>query len=196
MNIIYPNYKINQTEIKTDKKLLVIHSTACTAKTCISWFRSKRNKRSSAHDLITINGDIYNFINHDFISWHAGVSQYKDYPTSLHGKEWFSVNPCSIGIELEGPPEEIGLDGWPDNQINALIEYCVKIKERFPGIKLTDHHRIAAYGIKKNGKIIGYKKDTTGNIIRGRKGDVTRATDDINKFPWKRLLKMTGIEEA
>lgn len=196
MNIIYSNYKINQTKTKTDKKIVVIHSTACKAGTCISWFRSSKNKNSSAHDLITINGDIYNFVNHDFISWHAGVSTYKDYPTSLHGKEWFSVNPYSIGIELEGPPEILGLDSWPDDQINALIEYCVKIKERFPEIKLTDHYRVAAYAIKKNGKIIGYKKDTAGNIIRGRKGDVTRATDKINKFPWERLLKMTGIEEA
>jgi N-acetyl-anhydromuramyl-L-alanine amidase AmpD len=108
-----------------------------------------------------------------------------DYPTKLKGVDWKSVNVCSIGIELSGPPTSINKiikknnwnlqlwTGWPEKEIQALINLCINIEERWPGIRLTDHSTIAP----------------------GRKSDVKKK-GGIDRFPWDRLLSETGIEEA
>jgi len=123
-------------------------------------------------------------VDEKYIAWHAGYSSLKNYPTSLNGKNWESLNVCSIGIELAGPPSAINRiaenrgwdmrwDGWPELEIQALIKLCKDIKKRWPDIKLTDHSTIAPK----------------------RKGDVKKG-EGIDLFPWKRLLMQTGILEA
>ena len=196
MNIINVDYNKNQTRIVTDKKLIVAHWAGCSFKTCLSWFKSAHNKRSSAHYIIDINGDVYQLIDNRDISWHAGVSVYKDYPTVLNGVDWFSLNVCSIGVELAGPPSILSLPGWPDAQINAFITLCSSIKVEYPLIKLTDHSTIAAYAKKDTtGKIIDYKRNKDGSIKRGRKPDVLKGKG-VNLFPWKQLLINSGVPEA
>jgi N-acetylmuramoyl-L-alanine amidase len=174
----------NKTKWKKDNLLLVIHWAACTGPQCIYWFQCPGNKGSSAHYVIDRNGLITNMVPEKYIAWHAGFSSLKDYPTKIRGQEWKSVNVCSIGIELAGPPTSINKiaekrgwamhwDGWPGPEINALIELCIDIKNRWPEIKLTDHSTISP----------------------GRKSDVKKGRG-IDIFPWNRLLKETGIEEA
>jgi N-acetyl-anhydromuramyl-L-alanine amidase AmpD len=106
------------------------------------------------------------------IAWHAGYSSWKDYPT--YGT-WQSLNPCSIGIELEGPPSSIGTKGWPDTQIEKCAELCKDIRIRWPEIKLIDHWRISP-----TNKI---------DVIKG-----TGYAEDV--FPWGKLLEWSGVEEA
>lgn len=174
----------NQTRWKKDNLLLVIHWAACTGAQCIYWFRCPGNKGSSAHYVIDRNGKITQMVDEKYIAWHAGFSSLKNYPTKIHNQEWKSVNVCSIGIELAGPPSSINKiaekegwtmrwDGWPESEIQALIDLCKEIKTRWPKIKITDHSTISP----------------------GRKSDVKKGKG-IDIFPWKRLLSESGIEEA
>ncbi len=179
-------------------KLVVIHWTAGSFNSCLRWFQAPNNKRSSAHYVISELGKIVQMVDEESVAWHAGISSWKDYPTYpastnnivnpwvvsettdgekiKHRKyyDWNSLNPCSIGIELAGPPSCIGLKGWNDEQIEALVELCRDIRIRMPDIKLIDHSRICATKI---------------DVIKG-----TGYEEDI--FPWDRLVDDTKMIEA
>jgi len=152
-------------------KLVVIHWTAGSFNSCLRWFQAPNNKRSSAHYVISELGKIVQMVDEESVAWHAGISSWKDYPT--YGN-WNSLNPCSIGIELAGPPSCIGLKGWNEEQLDALVELCRDIRIRMPDIKLIDHSRICATKI---------------DVLKG-----TGYEEDL--FPWGRLLSESGMIEA
>lgn len=173
MNIIWtPTRNYNKGKDKKNQ-LLVIHWIAGRARDCVNFFQSAYAGRS-AHYVIGCDGAIVQMVAEQDIAWHAGISRYKDFPTKdpVFG-EWDSLNPCSIGIELEGPPSCVNLDEWPDKELISLIELCKDIASRNPGIKLIDHSSISP------GKI-----------------DVKKAGHPQDVFPWSMLLQQTGIPEA
>lgn len=180
MNILKVKCK-NFTKIKTNKLLIVIHWAACTGRQAVYWFTCPGNKVSSAHYVIDKKGNVTQLVDEKYIAWHAGYSSLKDYPTILNNRNWMSLNVCSIGIEIAGPPMSINKQekiinkwtGWPEQEIQALIQLCKEIKIRWPNIKLTDHSTISP----------------------GRKTDVKKGKG-IDKFPWERLLNETEIKEA
>lgn len=162
----------NVTKIATKKLIVVVHWAACTGPQCVRWFLSP-GCRTSAHYVIDRFGKITQMVKEKYIAWHAGYSRLKDYPTTLRRRDWQSLNVCSIGIELGGPPARVGWPGWPEPEIKALIALCRDIETRWPGIKLTDHSTIAPK----------------------RKYDVKKGTG-IDLFPWERLLTETELMEA
>lgn len=151
--------------------LIVIHWVAGSFNSCIRWFQALGNNRSSAHYVISELGKIVQMVDEGDVAWHAGRSKWKDLPT--YGI-WDSLNPCSIGIELAGPPSSIGLRGWNDEQIEALVVLCKDIHRRYPDIALIDHSRICSTKI---------------DVIKG-----TGYKEDV--FPWQRLLDESGVREA
>lgn len=153
-------------------KLIVIHWIVGTLDACVRWFQAPSNNKSSAHYVIGVNGEIVQMVEEENIAWHAGVSSWKDYPT--YGM-WQSLNPCSIGIELAGPPSSIGMKGWPKSEIIACAELCKDIHIRWPEIKIIDHSRISP----------AVKID----VIKG-----TGHPEDV--FPWTELLELSGVPEA
>ena len=164
-----PNYT------PVDKKLIVIHWVAGSAKGCINWMINPMSQ-VSAHYVVDRFGAVTQLVEEQDIAWHAGRSSLPGYPTDWNGTEWKSLNPCSIGIELEGPPSSVnGMESWHGEQISALVGLCKEIAARNPGIKLTDHSRISP----------------------GRKIDVIAGTgNEEDVFPWDEFVKMTGIQEA
>lgn len=169
----------NKTKITTKKELIVVHWAGCTGDACVRWFLCP-GCRTSAHYVINRFGEITQMVSEKHIAWHAGYSKLKDYPTTLRGKDWESLNVCSLGIEVGGPPKWLRDHGhhewpvgWPEDMIKALIALCKDIATRHPGIKITDHSTIAP----------------------GRKYDV-KTGKGIDLFPWERLLKESGLEEA
>ena len=147
--------------------LIIMHWTACTTQQAITWFK-KKESRVSAHYVIDHTGTVIQMVDEKNIAWHAGVSGLKDYPT--YG--WGSLNPCSIGIELEGRPSDIGLTEWDDRQLTSAIELCHQIHFRYPWIKITDHSSVCVDKI-----------------------DVKKGTG-IDVFPWNNFIYLTGVEEA
>jgi len=158
-----------------DKKLIVIHWVAGTGQGCINWMTNPKSK-VSAHYVIDRQGKITQMVEEQDIAWHAGVSSLGNYPTTWEGKEWSSLNPCSIGIELAGPPSSVEkMSCWPGIQIDSLVSLCKDIATRHPGIRITDHSTISP----------------------DRKIDVKTGTgrpEDI--FPWRDFITATGMKEA
>jgi N-acetylmuramoyl-L-alanine amidase len=151
--------------------LLVIHWIVGTAEAGIRWFQAPNNNQSSAHYIVSEMGEIIQMVEEKDVAWHAGKSKWKDYPT--YGL-WNSLNPCSIGIELAGPPSRIGRNSWPECEIQKCVDLCKDIKIRHPEIKLIDHSRICSTKI---------------DVIKG-----TGFPEDV--FPWEKLVRESGIEEA
>jgi N-acetyl-anhydromuramyl-L-alanine amidase AmpD len=151
--------------------LLVVHWVAGSFNSCLRWFQAPNNNRSSAHYVISERGKVVQMVSEEDVAWHAGISRWKNYPT--YG-EWNSLNPCSIGIELAGPPSMLGLNGWQDEQIAALVELCKILHTKYSEMKLIDHSRICSTKI---------------DVIKG-----TGYVEDI--FPWKELLDKCKMEEA
>lgn len=172
--------------------LAVIHWLAGTFASGIRWAQAPSNNKSSWHYQISVDGRIVQLVDAKEVAWHAGESHWKDYPTypanydvtanpianSETGdrtyKAWNSLNPCSIGIELEGPPSSIGTKSWPKIQIEKCAELLRMISDRYPGIKLIDHSRICSAKI---------------DVIKG-----TGYPEDV--FPWAELVELSGLEEA
>lgn len=172
--------------------LLVIHWIVGSATSGIAWFRSPANQQSSIDYVISETGRIVQMNDpKQSVAWHAGKSSWKDYPTyeantnpeinpvnpetrRRRYADWNSLNPCSIGIELAGPPSRIGLLAWPELELRALVDLCKEIGVEYPGIKIIDHSRICSTKI---------------DVIKG-----TGRPEDV--FPWARIVSESGLEEA
>ena len=85
----------------------------------------------SAHYVIGRDGKIYQLVDEQNISFHAGKSSLPDGRTN--------VNSCSIGIELM-----ISYDGTPsEKQINALLNLVNTIKKKYKINYVLRHSDIA-----------------------------------------------------
>lgn len=194
------------TEEESEKKLIVVHWIAGNHICGLGTFENKKSRKSS-HYIVSHTGQIFELLPEKYIAHHAGYSILPGYSTRgpYRGKivQWNSLNPCSIGIELSGPPtivnrayiragkKPVMVSGWPELEIKALIQLCRDIAGRWPGIKITDHSSIIA----RFQRGVGFLKDKNGDYIRTGKTDVKKGKG-IDVFPWQRLLDETEIKEA
>ncbi|MCR9194347.1 MAG: N-acetylmuramoyl-L-alanine amidase [Hyphomonas sp.] len=95
----------------------------------------------SAHYMLWEDGRVVQLVGEDKRAWHAGVSRWQ-------GDE--DLNSRSIGIEIVNGGHDWPLAGnvlppYPDAQIDALIELCAGILERWhiPGSRIVGHSDIA-----------------------------------------------------
>ena len=200
--------KTAYTAENTEKELIIVHWIVGNKHTGFRAFERKGSRKSS-HYIVSYDGKVYQLADEKHITYHAGYSILPGYSTRgpLNGKivNWNSLNPCSIGIEIAGPPsinnrnyervnkKPVMTNGWPKRELEALAELCVDIAGRWPGIRITDHSSVVA--VFKPG--VGFLRDENGNYIRRGKIDVKKGTGkEIDIFPWDWLLEKTGIEEA
>jgi hypothetical protein len=90
--------------------MIVLHATAGSAASALAWLTNPA-ARVSAHYLIEKSGHTYQLVADEYAAWHAGRA-------SWQGQT--AVNECSIGIELAN--DNSGRDGYPPEQIDALLE--------------------------------------------------------------------------
>tara|TARA_Y100001970_G_scaffold294367_1_gene451771 strand:- start:18014 stop:18751 length:738 start_codon:yes stop_codon:yes gene_type:complete len=108
---------------KKDIDSIVIHYTGMKNRdAAIKRMLDKRHK-VSAHWCIAEDGKIFKLVNEEMRAWHAGISWWR-------GRG--NVNDFSIGIELVNPGHRWGYRPFPSTQMNALIELCIDIQERYP----------------------------------------------------------------
>lgn len=144
--------------------LVLMHWTGGTFQSCLNWFKDERSN-VSAHYVISKEGDIIQMVEDQNKAWHAGKSSLMGYPKS--------INACSIGIELEGPPSALNNTTWPEAQLQSAIWLCKMLHNKYPKVRITDHATVAPK----------------------RKVDVTKGTGP-NKFPWKWFVKQSGLLQA
>ncbi len=102
-------------------KLLIIHYTGLPSlKESLDRLSDPASK-VSAHYLIDEEGNIFRMVKEDQRAWHAGFARWQ--------KE-SDINTLSIGIELQNPGHEWGLEIFPKSQMNALSALANEIIKR------------------------------------------------------------------
>jgi AmpD protein len=97
------------------------------------YFNELEGLRVSAHYFIDREGEVIELVDPVQMAWHAGKSTFE-------GRT--GCNPFSIGIELEGGPDQPFTEG----QYRALKELCLLLMERYPLItpeRIVGHSDIA-----------------------------------------------------
>ena len=109
------NYSPNFNEKKRHSKkikFLIFHYTGMKNESeAISRLVDIKSKVSS-HFLIKNNGEIMTLVPELYISWHAGVSFWKNY---------HSLNKNSIGIEISNPGHNFKYKNFSKKQINSIL---------------------------------------------------------------------------
>lgn len=109
---------------------IVMHYDAATnATSAINWMTDPKSK-VSAHLHISRDGVITQLADFNIKCWHAGVSTWK----GLTG-----LNSYSIGIELQNT----GSQEYTENQIEAAIEVCKALKNKYQIKEIIGHNDIA-----------------------------------------------------
>jgi N-acetylmuramoyl-L-alanine amidase len=106
----------------------------------------------SSHYLIDLAGRLYPLVDEDKRAWHAGQSFWN---------KIIDVNSHSIGIEITNPGHEFGYQPFPDKQIDAVIELCLGLIQKY---------KIKSYNILAHSDIAPRRKQDPGEL-----------------FPWERL---------
>ena len=148
------NYSINFDLPKRDKKLIkfiIIHYTGMKAESKAIKKLVNPNSKVSTHYFVRNNGTIVNMVPDEYVAWHAGVSNWKNFK---------SLNKYSIGIEISNPGHNHGYKNFSHKQILSLIkllrmfilEYKIKRKN------ILGHSDIAPLRKKDPGEKFPWKK--------------------------------------
>lgn len=150
LNIIQtPSPNFNERPCAIDA--IIIHYTdMVSAEAALAWLTNPTSQ-VSAHYLIDEGGQIYQMVNQEHRAWHAGESYWQ-------GRT--NLNDCSIGIELANPGHSHGYTPFPEAQIDALIELCLEIQERWniPGNRILGHSDIAPQRKQDPGHLFPWEK--------------------------------------
>ena len=141
-----PNYN---SRSKSKIKLIIIHYTALrNTKEAIKYLCTKE-KKVSAHYLISQDGVIYCLVDEKFRAWHAGQSYWQD---------TVDINSFSIGIELDYNP--FGKNNkFSPKMIFSLKKLILKIKDKYKINKknILAHSDVAPFRKKDPGKYFPWK---------------------------------------
>ena len=124
MNEIKQFYTQNFDPIKRKKtniKYLVFHYTGMKTEKSALKRLTDNNSKVSCHYFIKKNGSIINMVPDLYISWHAGISNWKKL------KE---LNKFSIGIEIHNPGHQFGYETFNKKQINSIKYLSIKLAKK------------------------------------------------------------------
>ena len=125
MNEIKQFYTQNFDPIKRKKrniKFLVFHYTGMkTEKSAIKRLLDNKAK-VSCHYFIKKNGSIINMVPDLYISWHAGISNWKKLK---------NLNKFSIGVEIHNPGHQHGYKSFNKKQINSIKYLSLKLANKY-----------------------------------------------------------------
>jgi len=110
------NYSPNFDKIKrkkTEIRFIIFHYTGMKKESDAINKLTREGTKVSSHYLIKNNGEIIRMVPDLYISWHAGVSSWKNYK---------SLNRYSIGIEITNPGHEFKYKNFNQKQINSIVK--------------------------------------------------------------------------
>ena len=107
---------------KTNIKFLVFHYTGMKTEKSALERLTDNNSKVSCHYFIKKNGSIINMVPDLYISWHAGISNWKKL------KE---LNKFSIGIEIHNPGHQYGYKNFNKKQINSVKYLSLKLAKKY-----------------------------------------------------------------
>mgnify|MGYP001436238368 FL=1 len=107
-----PNFDIEKRK-KNKIKFIVFHYTGMKKETDAIKKLTSQGTKVSSHYLIKKNGEILTLVPDLYISWHAGVSFWKNFK---------SLNKHSLGIEISNPGHEFKYNKFTQKQINSILK--------------------------------------------------------------------------
>tara|TARA_B100000963_G_scaffold144100_1_gene125568 strand:+ start:22922 stop:23650 length:729 start_codon:yes stop_codon:yes gene_type:complete len=115
------NFDINKRK-KEKIKYLVFHYTGMKNEKSALKRLTDRNSKVSSHYFIKKNGSIINLVPDRYVSWHAGISFWKNLK---------KLNKYSIGIEIHNPGHQHGYKAFNKNQITAIKYLSLKLAKKY-----------------------------------------------------------------
>ena len=122
-----PNFDIRKRKLK-NIKFVIFHYTGIRREIDAIKLLTDEKSKVSCHYFIKNNGEILPLVPDSYISWHAGVSSWKNYK---------SINKNSIGIEISNPGHDFKYKKFPTKQVNSILKLTTflikkyKIKSNF-----------------------------------------------------------------
>ena len=107
-----PNFDIKKRK-KNEIRFIVFHYTGMKKETDAIKKLTSQGTKVSSHYLIKKNGEILTLVPDLYISWHAGVSFWKNFK---------SLNKHSLGIEISNPGHEFKYNNFTQKQINSILK--------------------------------------------------------------------------
>ena len=148
------NYSINFDLPERNKKIInfvIIHYTGMKIESKAIKRLTDPKFKVSAHYFIKNNGTIVNMVPDDYVAWHAGVSNWKNFK---------SLNKYSIGVELSNPGHKHGYKNFSHKQISSLTKLLKMFIKRYK-IKtknILGHSDVAPSRKKDPGERFPWKK--------------------------------------
>ena len=116
-----PNFDVNKRN-KEKIKYLIFHYTGMKNEKSALKRLSDSNSKVSSHYFIKKNGSIINIVPDLYVSWHAGISFWKNLK---------KLNKYSIGIEIHNPGHQHGYKSFNKNQIIAIKYLSLKLGKKY-----------------------------------------------------------------
>ena len=107
-----PNFDVKKRK-KNEIRFIVFHYTGMKKETDAIKKLTSQGTKVSSHYLIKKNGEILTLVPDLYISWHAGVSFWKNFK---------SLNKHSLGIEISNPGHEFKYNNFTQKQINSILK--------------------------------------------------------------------------
>ena len=107
-----PNFDIKKRK-KKEIRFIVFHYTGMRKETDAIKKLTSQGTKVSSHYFIKKNGQILTLVPDLYISWHAGVSSWKNFK---------SLNKHSLGIEISNPGHEFKYNKFTKKQINSILK--------------------------------------------------------------------------
>lgn len=101
---------------------IILHYTGMTSAQAAIDRLCDPESKVSAHYLIDEKGALFSLVEEEHRAWHAGQSYWA-------GET--DINSHSIGIEIVNPGHEFGYKKFPQKQIDATIELCLGLIEKY-----------------------------------------------------------------
>ena len=116
-----PNFNINKRKTK-NIKFIIFHYTGMKRESDALNLLTDQKSKVSCHYFIKNNGEILTLVPDSYISWHAGVSAWKQYR---------SINYNSIGIEISNPGHDFNYKKFSKKQINSIIKLTTFLIKKY-----------------------------------------------------------------
>ena len=139
-----PNFDRKKRKIKQIKFIIFHYTGMKNERDAIKRLTDSKSKVSS-HYFIKNNGSIITLVPELYVSWHAGISSWKNYK---------SINKYSIGIEISNPGHGNKYKKFSKKQIRSILKLSkflikkYKIKDKF----ILGHSDIAPFRKKDPGE--------------------------------------------
>ena len=116
-----PNFDIHKRKLK-NIKFVIFHYTGIKREIDAIKLLTDEKSKVSCHYFIKNNGEILTLVPDTYISWHAGVSSWKNYK---------SINRNSIGIEISNPGHDFKYKKFSKKQIKSVLKLTTFLIKKY-----------------------------------------------------------------